>query len=360
MIQTGFLSPVAGYRVETDVDLSRVRTRMGDFVAGQLSDAVNVAPRNDIIVDVYQSHLTGKQTLCFCVDVAHTRSVADAFNRAGVKAAAISGDMGGPSRTEILKDFHRGDIQVLANCMVLTEGYDEPAVAGIILARPTKSGLLYTQMVGRGTRLHPGKENVTVVDIVDATREHRLTTLPSLFGLSDDFDLEGHTTNQVQDAMDWVEKNRPWVSMEQASSLSDLRYRCRRIDLLGIQTPPEISGITRFAWVSIGRGGYRLGLKEGSAVVVSPTILGNWEVNIRRSGRESNVAGYRNLQKAIAEAEAHVTERHPDLLKLVSRDTRWRRDPATEKQITFLRRKRINVPKGLTKGQASHLISMLS
>lgn len=360
MIRNGYLSPVAGYRVETDVDLSRVRTRMGDFVTAQLSDAVNVEHRNDIIVDVYQSHLKDKQTLCFCVDVAHTHSVADAFNHAGVKAAAITGDMETLSRTQVLEDFHGGKIQVLANCMVLTEGYDEPSVAGVILARPTKSSLLYTQMIGRGTRLYPGKENVTVVDIVDATKEHRLTTLPSLFGLSENFDLEGHTTDQAQDAIDWVEKNRPWVPIEPATSLSDLRYRCTRIDLFDLQTPPEIFGITRFAWVGVGSGGYRLGLKEGNAIIVSSTILGDWEAQIRRNGRESPIITRRNLEEAIVEAESHVMKRYPDLLNLVSRDTRWRRDRATTKQIHFLRSKHIEVPKGLTKGQASHLIGMLS
>ena len=93
MIRSGYLSPVAGYRVETDVDLSRVKTRMGDFVVTQLSEAVNVRRRNEIIVEVFRTHLKDKQTLCFCVDVAHARSLAEAFNSEGVRAAAVSGDI---------------------------------------------------------------------------------------------------------------------------------------------------------------------------------------------------------------------------------------------------------------------------
>jgi len=360
MIRSGYLSPVAGYRVETEVDLSRVRTRMGDFVSSQLSDAVNVAQRNSIIVDVYRSHLAGKQTLCFCVDVAHTRSVAEAFNREGIRSAAVSGDTDRAERSRILQDFHRGNIQVIANCMVLTEGYDEPAIAGIILARPTKSGLLYTQMIGRGTRLYPGKENVTVIDIVDVTKHHRLTNLSSLFGFSEDFDLEGHTADQVQDAINWVERHRPWVPIDHAVSLSDLRYRCQRIDLFDLQTPPEIFGFSRFAWVGLGRGGYRLNLKGGSSLSVARNILGHWEVTIRRDGQEAYIASHRDLRDAIGRAESHVAKRHPDLLKLVSRDYTWRRDPATAKQIALLKKKHIGVPKGLTKGQASHLVGMLS
>lgn len=360
MIKAGYLSPVAGYRVETDIDLSRVKTRMGDFVTSQLSQAVNVEGRNDTIVEVFRSHLEGKQTLCFCVDVAHAHSLAETFNKEGIRAASVTGDMDRSAREKALEDFSSGRIQILANCMVLTEGYDEPSVEGIILARPTKSSLLYTQMIGRGTRLYPGKENVTIIDIVDATREHSLTTLSGLFGLSEKFDLEGHTTDEVEKAMQWTELNRPWVSVDRATSLSDLRYRCTKIDLFDLNFPEELYGTANYAWVSFGKDGYRLGLTNGNVIIVSSTILKKWEVHLRRRGSERVIASEKNRNKAIKEAEKFVKERFGDLLRLVERNSRWRRAPATEKQINLLKNKNINVPEGLTKGQASHLIGMLT
>ncbi|MBN1831980.1 MAG: DEAD/DEAH box helicase [Deltaproteobacteria bacterium] len=360
MIDSGYLSPVAGYRVETEIDLSRVRTRMGDFVVSHLSRAVNVEYRNDIIIDVYKKYLEGKQTLCFCVDVAHAHSIAKAFERAGIRAASVTGDMDMTSRSKTLEDFRTERIKLLANCMVLTEGYDEPSVQGIILARPTKSILLYTQMIGRGTRLHPGKENVTVVDIVDATREHSLTTLPGLFGLSNDFDLEGHTTDEPQKAMDWVEVNRPWVPVDRATSLSDLKYRCRKIDLFDLQTPHEISRYAEYAWAGTAKTGYRLGLTLGNAILLSPTILDSWEVNLRHKGKMRLIKSTKSIQTAIMAAEEYVKDHFPDLLKLVHRESRWRRSPASEKQINLLKNKGIEIPKGLTKGQASYLIGMLA
>jgi superfamily II DNA or RNA helicase len=359
MIQAGYLAPVAAHRVETDIDLSRVKTRMGDFVTSHLSQAVNIAPRNDLVVKVFRSKLKDRQTLCFCVDVAHTRSLADAFNSAGIPAAAVSGDMDRAARAKVLADFRAGRIQVLANCMVLTEGYDEPSVSGIILARPTKSALLYTQMVGRGTRLHPGKQNVTIIDIVDVTRDHSLTTLPGLFGFSESFDLEGHTTDEVQQAIRWVETHRPWISIDQALSLSDLRYRCRRIDLLDLETPVELLPHSRFAWVAVGKGGYRLGLAGGKAINVGPTILGEWEAVLRQFGKETFIARGEDIPSAIKMSEAHVTRHLSESVGLVARNTRWRRLPASDKQLSVLRSKKIKVPENLTKGQASHLISML-
>jgi ATP-dependent helicase IRC3 len=360
MISAGFLSPVAGYRVETDIDLSLVKTRMGDFVTSQLSMAVNVDARNNLVVKVFRSHLKDRKTLCFCVDVAHAHSLANAFNAEGIPAGAISGNMEGSERTRVLADFSNGTIQVLANCMVLTEGYDEPSVEGIILARPTKSTLLYTQMIGRGTRLHPGKDDVMVVDIVDVTRDHSLTTLPGLFGLSGKFDLEGHTVEEVQKALRWVETYRPWIPITKAMSLTDLRYRCRKINLFDLEIPEELLGYSRYAWVSIGKGAYRLGLSEGRAIMVAPTILGDWEVLLSRRGGETVLASSQDIQTAIMEAENHVMENLSECVGLVTRDTRWRRDPATKKQINVLRAKKLDVPEGLTKGQASHLISMLS
>ncbi len=214
--------------------------------------------------------------------------------------------MKGSARTKVLDEFSNGLLRVLANCMVLTEGYDEPSVEGIILARPTKSTLLYTQMIGRGTRLHPGKDNVMVVDIVDVTRDHSLTTLPGLFGLSGEFDLEGQTVEEAQSALRWVEIHRPWIPITKAMSLTDLRYRCRRINLFDLETPDELLGYSRYAWVSIGKGAYRLGLSEGRAIMVAPTILGDWEVLLGRRGRETVLARGKDIRAAVMEAETHI------------------------------------------------------
>jgi hypothetical protein len=187
-----------------------------------------------------------------------------------------------------------------------------------------------------------------------------LTTLPGLFGLSNDFDLEGHTTDEVQKAMDWVEVNRPWVQVDQATSLSDLRYRCRKIDLFDLQTPYEISDYAKYAWAGTAKRGYRLGLTLGNAMLVSPTILDSWEVNLRHGGKTQLIKNTKSMRTAIMAAERYVKDHFPDLLKLVHRESRWRKSPASEKQINLLRNKGIEVPEGLTKGQASHLIGMLA
>ncbi len=360
MILSGHLAPVAGWRVETDVDLSGVRTRMGDFVTGQLSDAVNVKERNELVVEVFRERLEGRRTLVFCVDVAHAKSLAKTFRKAGIPSASVTGETPGDVRKKTLADFSAGKTQVVTNCMVLTEGYDEPSVAGIILARPTKSSLLYTQMIGRGTRLHPGKENVTVVDIVDVTRDHSLAGLPTLFGLTDRFDLQGHTTTEVEQALEWVGENRPWVRTDLATSLADLRHRCTRVSLLDLGLPDELCGVAEFAWTETGPEAYRLGLAEGESVAVTPTIMGEWETAVVKRGKTEPLGAETTYVRAIRKAEAWVATHKKDSLGLVILGTRWRGERASTKQLALLKSKGLQVPRGITKGQASHLIAMLS
>jgi superfamily II DNA or RNA helicase/predicted nuclease of restriction endonuclease-like RecB superfamily len=358
-IEAGFLAPVAGYRVETSVDLGQVKTRMGDFAVSRLAREVNVAERNALIVDVYKKHLAGRKSLCFCVDVAHAEAVAARFEADGIAAGAVAGALAKETRHALLERFRSGALQVLTNCMVLAEGCDEPAVEGILLARPTRSRLLYTQMIGRGTRLHPGKDDVLVVDIVDVTRSHGPVTLPGLLGLTGDFDMEGRTTREVQAALDWVAEHRPWIDPEGVRSLSELRYRCRRIDLLDLETPAEVATYSDLGWTRVGRNRYRLGLTEQRALLIAPTILDQWEVVLRRHRQETTLVTAADLPTAIAGADRYVREHDPESLKLVERSTYWRGQPATEKQLGLLRQLRVEPPPGINKGQASYLIDLL-
>lgn len=362
MIRQGYLAPVTGYRVETDIDLSEVRTRMGDFVTGQLSRTVNVTDRNALVVKVFRDRLASRRTLVFCVDVAHAKDQAEAFRANGVAAASVTGDTDPDERARTLAAFAQGRVDVLTNCMVLTEGYDEPSVGGIILARPTKSKLLYTQMIGRGTRLHPGKDNITVIDVVDNCRKHNLVTLPSLFGLAPHFDLKGKTTEQIERALRWVERERPWVRTDQVTDLDDLRYRCTHVDLVHLRLPEALAGTARFAWTQVGPRVYRLGLGSGERLTLAPTLLGHWEAVLRSPDPRLDttvVACGRDLQTTVRTAEQFVREVRDDSLGLVDAFARWRSQSATDKQLRRIRQAGVAVPRRITRGQASHLLAML-
>lgn len=154
LMRQGRLAPLKGIRIETDIDLDAVRVRAGEFVESDLADTVNTAQRNALIVSEWAKHAAGrKRTVAFCVDVAHAVAVRDAFRDAGVTSEAILGSTPSAERSRILSDFHAGRISVLTNCMVLTEGYDEPAIDCIVMARPTKSRGLYIQCLDMDTEV---------------------------------------------------------------------------------------------------------------------------------------------------------------------------------------------------------------
>lgn len=354
MIALGHLSPIAAYRVETTVDLTRVRTKLGDFALKQLAEAVNTEGRNGLVVQVYKEHLNAAKTVVFCVDVAHARNVAQAFNDAGIKAAAIDGEMPSEQRKAVLSDFAAGTLRVVTNCMVLTEGYDEPSIEGIILARPTKSTPLYTQMIGRGTRLHEGKQHVTVIDIVDVTRDRKLVTLPSLFGFPASFDMEGNTTGALEKALAFAERSRPWVRLDTIESFSELEYRCKRINLLDLQVPDELEAMS-FTWMRIGDALYRLPLGHGETVSLERNLLGTWEVTLGRVSLKSA----KSIVSAGAYAEDWIRKERPDSVALVQRQSRWRNEAVTDKQEEILRRNSLELPSRFSRGDASRVIGML-
>jgi superfamily II DNA or RNA helicase len=184
-IRAGHLVDVRAFRVRTDVALDRVGTAAGDFVPGELEAAVNTPGRNAAAVQVYAAHANGRRALVFAAGVVHAHALAQAFRDAGIAAEAVDGGTDPERRRAILHALKDGTLPVVVNCQILTEGFDEPAVEAILLARPTQSLALFTQMVGRGTRPSPatGKQELLLFDLVDNTARHRVVSVGDLIGL---------------------------------------------------------------------------------------------------------------------------------------------------------------------------------
>lgn len=187
-IRAGYLADLRGLRVQVDtLNMADVKVRRGDYDQGMAGRAMEAAEVDRFVVAAWLEHALGRRTLVFTPTVEVARLVADAFVRSGVAAAYVHGGTPLDERRQLLQAYAAGALTVLANCAVLTEGYDEPRTDCIVVARPTKSRALYTQMVGRGTRRHPDKADCLVLDIVGASAQHSLVTVPSLFGLDDGY-----------------------------------------------------------------------------------------------------------------------------------------------------------------------------
>lgn len=360
MIAAGFLCPIEGYRVTTDLDLSRVRTQHGDFVVSDLARAVNEDARNAILVKVYRELAAGRRTLVFCVDVLHAQAVAMQFASAGISSQAVWGGMPLSERRQAILDFAEGKVQVLTNCNVLTEGFDEPKIECIIMARPTQSGLLYTQMIGRGTRLAPGKSALRVIDIVDNSRKHKLASLPTLFGLPGDFDLKGKGALSVCRQIEGAVARYPFLNFANIRSPEDLKVMIEKVNLIEPSLAPEVEAHARCTWVKMPDESYRLHLGRDEWLVIDRNLLGIFEIQLMggaASAQGAKIGDTGKLPDAFQSAESFVRKKRPEVLKLVGRNMKWRHEPATEKQVESLKRMRIPLKPNLTRGEASMLIS---
>jgi superfamily II DNA or RNA helicase len=167
LIGAGILS---GFKVFAPAhpDLKGVRTVAGDYHEGDLGEAMDKLPLIADVVETWLKHGVGRPTLCFAVNRPHAQHIADRFAEHGVRAGYVDCDTPANERADIRRKFHRGEYQVVCNVGVLTIGVDWD-VRCIILARPTKSEILYTQIIGRGLRTAEGKDHCLILDHSDTT-----------------------------------------------------------------------------------------------------------------------------------------------------------------------------------------------
>lgn len=175
-IREGYLSPIKAMTIPLKMDLSGVSVQSGDFKAGDLGTALE--PYLYQIADEMAKYCNSRKTVVFLPLVKTSQKFRDILSEKGFKAAEVNGES--RDRAEILEDFEKGKYNVLCNSMLLTEGWDCPSVDCIAVLRPTKVRGLYCQMVGRGTRLCPGKDHLLLLDFLWHTERHELCHPASL------------------------------------------------------------------------------------------------------------------------------------------------------------------------------------
>lgn len=169
-IKEGYLSPIKAVTIPLQVDLTGVGVQSGDFKAGDLGTALD--PYLYQIASEMARYCHDRKTVVFLPLIKTSKKFRDILEANGFQAAEVNGES--KDRTEILKDFADGKYNVLCNSMLLTEGWDCPDVDCIVVLRPTKIRSLYCQMVGRGTRLAPGKDHLLLLDFLWHTERHEL------------------------------------------------------------------------------------------------------------------------------------------------------------------------------------------
>lgn len=169
-IKEGYLSKIKAITIPLTLDLSNVSMSAGDFKASDVGTALD--PYLEQIADEMVKQCQNRKTVVFLPLVKTSQKFRDILNAKGFRAVEVNGES--KDRAEVLEDFENDRYNVLCNSMLLTEGWDCPSVDCVVVLRPTKVRALYSQMVGRGTRLHPGKEELLLLDFLWHTERHEL------------------------------------------------------------------------------------------------------------------------------------------------------------------------------------------
>lgn len=353
MIREGYLCDMRGITCTLEaLDLGSVKQSRGDYQDGDLGEALSEAEAPTYAADAYMRHAAGRTALVFCPTVALSEEMRDAFLDRGVTCEHLDASTRPDERRAILDRLQTGATTVVTNCGVLTEGFDCPLVSCIIMARPTRSKVLYVQCVGRGTRLHPDKElggktpGCLVIDLMGNTGRHSLITTPQLLGSQGDGVLEPETIEQMEleglsiiEAMEW-----------QAEAARRGVLKARQVDLF---TRRQVR------WIEAA-GGWAMPAEKGTVVCLQ-TAPGRWSAQYLRY-RAAPQMLVEDVELGYAQGAAEDFLREQGSHKLADQQATWRTEarPATDVQRSTLWKlglRKASRDTELTKGDASDLIT---
>ncbi|KAJ9092531.1 hypothetical protein QFC21_006762 [Naganishia friedmannii] len=369
MLEAGWLSPARFTTVRVDLKLSKVSVSSStdDYSATSLAEVMNTPAMNDLIVRVYLDRAGDrKSTLIFCVDLQHVADMTAAFRHAGVDARFVTGNTKESQRKSLVEAFKAGEFPVMVNCQLFTEGTDIPNIDCIIVARPTRSRNLFSQMIGRGLRHSPGKEDCRIIDLADNVKKvGGLITGPTLFGLDADAAVDDATVGTLKK---WAREREELEEQGSEDGLDeqvsgDVSYQ-EDDDPFRLDDPSSKSARvkSKYAWVSCGDSKYVLDAFESEYYSI---VRENGLFQIRhtyqlpkemaREGKKFSPFRKPTIHGRTETLEAAFRAGDALVEKMIPRPRRsnltrwafWRRKPASPAQLKWLGKR---VEKGSASG----------
>jgi len=349
MINEDYLADLTAIEIKLKVDFNALHTRAGDYIDSEVEAFMRHADAPQHIVEAFREHAGDRQTLIFTPTVAMAHDIAGKFVDAGYRAEALDGTTPTDTRRAILARLKSTETQIVCNCGVLTEGFDEPSISCIVVARPTKSKVLYIQMIGRGTRKYPGKKDCLIMDVVGVHHSHDLQTVTNLFGLPP-------AALKQKTLTDYLAEREARLAAEQEARG---KLIAQKVDLFGVlpQTPQKLEAVkkSRVHWLPKQDGRFLLSTGQG-LLVVSETRAG-WKVEMNAKDYKETLIEHLTQEFAIGFAEDHARELGAG--SLIDPNAAWRNAPASPKQKDTLKKFRVAFDESkITKGEASDLMTL--
>lgn len=361
-IYAGYLCGVTGQTVRTSMDLGKVRKTRGDYADGSLGDELENSGAIEEIADAYVKYAAERKGVAFTPTVETATHLAAALCERGIPAEMVSGQTPTEERRAILGRLKTGQTQVVTNCAVLTEGFDEPSISCVVVARPTKFHGLYVQMVGRGTRLYPGKKDLLVLDVTGASERHDLVAVVDL-GL--DMDDPAGPPKKPGEGRKCAACGGPCVD---PSHLCRLCSRPLPLELIqegatrhdtcraGKTGKVDLFASSRLRWLPVGDA-WCLGAGK-EVVVMVPAGVDTWKLAAYESGKLQILHEQLPSDWAMGIGE----DRAKAFQKLTERNARWLALPPSEQQLGRLVREGFPAEKLdriRTRGDAADLITRI-
>lgn len=362
-IKNEYLSNIRCLRVDIGFDISEVHKQHGDLNIGELANAVDTPVQNKAVAEAYKKYAVG-QTLIFTTTVQQANHIAELIDGAVVVSAETQ------DRAEIIELFTERKIPCLVNCMVFTEGTDMPLIETVMIARPTRNASLYTQMVGRGLRLHKDKKELLLIDCVGITGELDICTAPDLFGISKlpqnlpPDTMNGKLITEIEDAV-----------IAEENKLPDWKINAHLVDLFEKENHYDTHGVNYIVlpngdmMCSIGKRVFRVFAEDLTGNSTAQIIINPEKIVFRTIPTAP-------MQDILDEVYRILVCDYQDSIGIwdMARVTHWGAQPATKAQKNLLRDKlrykntrekfpEININSedvdGLSKYEASILIGQI-
>jgi len=337
MINNKYLCEPKAIYVHSDVDLSNVKTIAGEFNQRQLEDAVNTNPRNDLIVESYLKYASDrKSTIVFASGIAHARDICQTFKDNNIVCDYVDSTIEDTQRDLVISNFKSGKLPVIVNVGILTLGFDHPETSCLIVARPTKSKILYTQIIGRGLRTSEGKSNCLIIDVVDIVRKHDLMTMTDIFG------VEIKDQETLTEAIEREEKNKAEkLEREELAKQKEIERLALIAEELKLfkTNMSEYFSESYYDWYKCDRDTFALSITSDLHYTIYKNLQENiFELYMVNTTNRINTKDYisedDNLINLIEEAEKYASRKYSTFL---DRKAKWKYEPATQKQLDWLK-----------------------
>ena len=300
-ISQGWLTSIELIQVSTGVDINGLD--WNESKLSELSKAINIPTRNAQIVKTYLEVSKNEPALAFCTNVEHAYSLSETFKTNGINSECIEANTPPELRKEYISQYKGGKIKVLTCFGTLTTGLDAPETTTILLARPVKSSLLLTQIIGRGLRTSAYafidaavgaeqrkklislsiKPRCKVIDFHDIVEENKIVTVPSLFGFNNKLKTKSHVQDFFKEVVEPLDElqHEQQVNIDNIVDIDDVPMivQTRKMEFESLKTPEFLQDLSDKAWLETKDGHYELAFpKERKSLIVVRTLVDDYDL----------------------------------------------------------------------------------